>query len=326
MRSTLIFGNGLGMALNPNYFSLKSGLEHVWRNGDVSSPEWKDYIISTLGGVTKQIAPSSEEQLDKLQLAIVATEFLKNIEVDGVEWITPEARKFPEMFRRYIHGVAHYFHKSKCVLPDFFVKELTKHIELTKSHIVTLNYDNLLYDALIRNGVLKGYSGCLIDGFLTSGFNPENLIRRKSSELGWYLHLHGSPLFIDNKKVTDVGREYLRPDSRCHIVLTHFKHKRSIINSSIILSEYWLKFELAMNESDCIMLFGYSGYDDHLNDLVHSKSNEKLIRIVEWLGTSVGGNKIDYYGRKRFWEKKLRTNNFELIRIGSLLNFSDWPT
>lgn len=326
MRSTLIFGNGLGMALNPDYFSLKSGLEHVWRNGDISSPEYKDYIISTLEGVTRHIAPSSEDQLDKLQLAIVATEFLKNIEVNQVEWITPEARKFPEMFRRYIHGVAHYFHKSKCVLPEFFVKELTEHIELTKSHIVTLNYDNLLYDSLIRKKVLKGYSGCFIDGFLASGFKPENLVRRSPSELGWYLHLHGSPLFIDNKKVTDIGREYLRPDSRCHIVLTHFRHKKSVINSSNILSEYWLKFEIAMDESDCIMLFGYSGCDDHLNDLVHSRSNEKLIRIVEWLGVSEENKEIFYYDRIKYWIKKLRTNNFELIHVGDLLKFSSWPT
>jgi hypothetical protein len=317
-RSILITGNGIGLALDQDYFSLQNGLESVWNNTEHLSTEHKELILSAIEGTTAEVPPSSEDQLDKLQVAIVATEFLSDFEVSGTSWISEPAKELPATFRKYIHEVALHYQRSGKELPVKFVESISEFVRTTKSHVVTLNYDNLLYDAFISEKVLNGYSGTLIDGFWSTGFDEEHLDRHNVNRHAWYMHLHGSPLFVENRKVTNVGRDFLDPEEKCHIVLTHVEHKPLIIGSSHILSAYWRRLEKAFEESDQIILFGYSGFDDHLNNRIKLRKDEKELLIVEWDGAGTEA------ARKAFWENKTGFNRFELVRLSNILDFTSW--
>lgn len=318
-RSILIFGNGVGLALDSEYFSLGNGLKSVWNDTRHLSVEHKELILSAIEGTTEDTPPTSEDQLDLLQVAIVATEFLSKFEVGGTSWVSPPAKELPSTFRKYIHEVALHFHRSGYELPDEFLEPLSEYINDTKSHVVTLNYDNLLYDGFRAQGVLDGYSGPLIDGFWTStGFDEEHLDRHNINRHGWYMHLHGSPLFIGNNKVMGAGRDFLDPADESHIVLTHVEHKPLLIGSSHILSSYWRRLEKAFEESDKIILFGYSGLDEHLNERIKLRKEEKELLIVEWSGA---GEKDD---RRRYWERKIGFSRFELVQLNNILEFTVW--
>ena len=137
-RSILITGNGIGLALDQNFFSLQNGLESVWNNTEHLSSDHKDLILSAIEGTTDEIPPSSEDQLDKLQVAIVATEFLSNFEVNGTPWISEPAKELPTTFRKYIHEVALHFQRSGKMLPDSFVEPLAKFIKDSLTYTLRL--------------------------------------------------------------------------------------------------------------------------------------------------------------------------------------------
>jgi hypothetical protein len=318
-RSLLVFGNGMGLALDSNYFSLSNGLLNVWNDTDHLSNEHKELILSAIEGTTEKIPPGSEDQLDQLQVAIIATEFLCNFEIGGTSWVTPQAKELPSTFKKYIHEVALYFHRSDYTLPDEFLEPLSNYIKDTKSHVVTLNYDNLLYDGFKSKSVLDGYDGPLIDGFWAScGFDEKHLDRYNIKRHGWYMHLHGSPLFIGNKKAMGPNRDFLNPEHESHIVLTHVEHKPLIIASSHILSSYWRRLEKAFEESDQIILFGYSGLDKHLNERIKLRKNEKELLVVEWSGNG------DKEVRRLYWEEKVGFSRLELVHLDNILEFTKW--
>jgi len=318
VRSMLIIGNGIGMALNSDCFSLRSGLESVWNSTEHLSREHKLLIQSAIEDTTERVPPHSEEQLDKLQVAIVATEFLSDFKIDGASWVSDPAKELPKTFRKFLHEVALYFHGSGEVLPDDFVNPLSKFINDTKTHVATLNYDNLLYDAFSSSGVLKGYDGPLIDGFWKSGFNEDHLDRYDVSKHGWYMHLHGSPLYIGNKKAMGAYRDFLDPDEDSHIVLCHVEHKPLIIGSSNILSTYWRYLEKAFEETSQLILFGYSGLDTHLNDRIRLRKDNKDLLVVEYSGA---GKHAD---RLTFWKKQTGFSELKLKHMDNILEFNQW--
>lgn len=318
-RSTIITGNGIGLALDAEYFSLHNGLTSVWNDTRHLSREHKKLILSAISGTTEERAPTSEDQLDQLQVAIIATELLSSFEVSGVSWISPQAKDLPSTFKKYVHEVALYFHRSNQSLPDYFLTPISDYIKHTKSHVLTLNYDNLLYDGFKSKGVLNGYTGPLIDGFWAStGFAEDHLDRHNVDRHGWYMHLHGSPLFIGNNKVMGAERDFLDPEEESHIVLTHVVHKPLIIGSSHILSSYWRRVEKAIEESYRIIVFGYSGLDKHLNERIRIRKGEKELTIVEWSGA--GGQEE----RKDYWARQTGFSKFELIRLDNILEFNAW--
>lgn len=226
-RATIIFGNGLGMAIDKEFFDLKNTLKDVWDKSDNVKEAHKKLIRTALPEMLPDSYPVSEDMLDKLQVVIVAAEVLQDFEKDDVAWLNEQSREMPTAFRRFIYEVAFHFQKSTHSLPLKFSKALSNFLKKTSSHIAVLNYDNLLYDALLQTKILNGYSGVLIDGFTNQkGFDPSNLVRNRET-LGWFMHLHGSPLFINNHKETGIGRDFLVPSSECHIVLTHVKQSHS---------------------------------------------------------------------------------------------------
>jgi len=316
MRSIIIFGNGLGMAIDPSYYNLATALSAVWNNTNTLSAQHKSLIQSAIPGTSNLAPPSSESQLDQIHGAISAAKYLQGFGTQNISWLTDHAQQIPEIFRKFIHEVALYFHRSPYKLPENFVANLSQFIHATKSHIATLNYDNLLYDSLLQSQVLKGFSGSLIDGFTnTDGFTNNNLIRFGAK--GWYMHLHGSPLFVGNGKVSGAARAFQGPDCNNHIVLTHVQHKPYYISESPILSRYWELLEEAIDESDRVFLFGYSGDDTHLNKIIQVRP-QKHVFIIEWSGTVLQGNRF------LFWNSKLKHTNYRLFSLLNILDFNDW--
>lgn len=101
-RCTFIFGNGLGRSLDNDYFQLSSGLSHVWNDRKGFTQAQKDLVISAIEGLNAEEYPQSEEQLDKLQVAIVAAGFLRSFETDEVQWLNDHSRDLPVAFRKFI--------------------------------------------------------------------------------------------------------------------------------------------------------------------------------------------------------------------------------
>lgn len=321
-RKTLIFGNGLGMALDHLAFALDRALEQVWDNDEVLTDEQRALIRICLPDDTEFERPSSEDDLDLLQRVLSACDFLDEFEeVAEAHWLSEQGKAFPPAIRRFVHQVAACFHNTGLELPDEFTEPLCGFLHDSKSHVATLNYDPLLYECFLNTGVLEGYNGDLIDGMTNAGFQKDNLYRRNPQNLGWYLHLHGSPLFYDapNGRVRKMPRYRLadRIVESTHLVLTHVRHKQSIIATSSLLTEYWKFLARALKESEEVMLVGYSGYDGHLNSFISRRTNGLNIRIIEWSQAQPGND------RPRYWERKLKAP-VQVEQYDSILEFTDW--
>lgn len=347
--TTFIFGNGLGRAIDP-YFELRRGIKDVWKeSGDWElSKDVKKSIINCLsedGGV-KPTIPSSEDQLITLHEVTNLCRRLRELEPDDPKWLTEKFRKLPEAIDEFIAKVSFHFHRfDSSLLPTEyfdFVNGLSQFIRKQPSHLATLNYDNLLYLPLIENSILDGYNGHLIDGFHSSGFNSKNLVRvgRNRKKLGWYLHLHGSPLFyLDaqgrTKKYSQTFLENsfnLPTPRKRHVVLCHTKDKPQVIADSRLLQSYWRYFSKALKQSNVIYIFGYGGADEHLNKEISSwielqieQENDFFVKIVEWKDPLV--TLVD---RKKFWAEKFSTEEFtaskddiKIKRLENILQF-DW--
>lgn len=316
-RKLIIFGNGLGMALDPNHFSLTKALEEMWEYEGLLTDVQKELIQRCTGS---ENAPEGEDELDDLHLAITSCKTLQRIGSGEVDWLSEYGQEFPEITAKYIHKVATYLHNYEGDLPESFAEPLIQFIKRTKSHVATLNYDKLLYSSFIDYEIVKGYNGFLVDGMVSSGFASENLERKFNRDFGYYLHLHGSPLFMNNgttiKKLT-MGALNLDDDNvGKHIVLTHVKHKPEVIAASYALSTYWDYLRFSLSEVQEVILFGYSGLDEHLNKLL--RPYNKDIKIIEWIGSP--GNEAE---RKRFWKSELGTVP-TLIQLEDITTFTDW--
>lgn len=346
--TTFIFGNGIGRAIDP-YFELHRGIEDVWNEGgDRKLPkDVKKSIIKCLSendGIKPKI-PTSEEELITLHEVTSLCRRLRDLEPDDPKWLTEKFRNLPEAIDEFIAKVAFYFHcYDSALLPAEylnFVSGLSQYIRERPSHLATLNYDNLLYQPLIENGILEGYNGHLIDGFHFSGFNSKNLVRvgRNKKRLGWYLHLHGSPLFYldrngKTKKYSQASLENsFNPLSskKRHVVLCHIKDKPQVIADSRLLQSYWRYFSKALKQSNVIYVFGYGGADEHLNkeisswiELQKEQENEFIIKIVEWKNPS-----MTFVDRKKFWAEKFSTeeitvsiDDIKIKRLPNILQFN----
>ncbi|MNJ23734.1 hypothetical protein D3C77_181270 [compost metagenome] len=322
-RKTLIFGNGLGMALDPKHFSLARALSKVWES-PTHLPREQQRMISRCLDDDDGEAPTSEEELDTLHVVVASCNMLNKIGDQDVHWLTKDGQDFPKAVSKYIHRVATDLHLYDDELPKRFVQPLFDFIRKTKANIATLNYDRLLYGALVDEGLMAGgYSAHLVDGMVSAGFSEDRLERRFGNNFGYYLHLHGSPLFYDNMYgvACKMTRDMLTMSSSTisnHIVLTHVKHKRAVIGASEVLSTYWNYLQRCCHESKEIIVFGYSGCDTHLNAVLAAYARTASIRIVEWAGA--GTQEV----RESYWENLLCTEHFDLIRLDNILDFTDW--
>ncbi len=320
-RKTLIIGNGLGMALDPQHFSLTRALQDIWAHARHVPENQKAMISRCIDNDGR--APEREDQLDTLHLIVAACRTINNIGDHEIHWLTEQGIDFPAAVAEYIYRVASDLHLYDGNLPRDFLTPLFEFLHRTQSNIATLNYDRLLYGALIDEGILAGYGGDLIDGMLDAGFSESNLERRYGNTFGYYLHLHGSPLFYDDNHgvARKLTRDQLTIDSQTisnHIVLDHVKHKRSIIGSSHVLSTYWDYLLTCCHESQEIIVFGYSGLDTHLNEVLAAYAQSRSIRVVEWSGAGTAA------ARELFWGRILKTREFDLDQLDNILTFTGW--
>jgi len=321
-RKIIIFGNGLGMALDHEHFNLTNAIQSIWDNDNILSDDERQYILQCLPGADNR-PPEGEHELDILHVAVTACGFLRDLSGDNVDWLSDEGRDFPITIAKFVHKVATVLHNYDGELPEKFTTPLCDFLRDTNSHVATLNYDKLLYGEMIDRNVLQGYGGALVDGMLNAGFSRDNLERKNGNNFGYYLHLHGSPLFYNDGNATKkkqrneliLASQFIGP----HIVLTHIKHKLSVISSSEVLSTYWDYLDFALSESEEIIVFGCSGEDKHLNQKLklYSRNPEKTTLVVEWRGA---GEDAD---RDRYWKSKLG-DRVELLQLDNILDFTDW--
>ncbi|WP_207886842.1 SIR2 family protein [Pseudomonas sp. 30_B] len=318
-RKAFIFGNGLGMALDPQRFSLRRAMMEVWNSPHLLDENQKNLISQTLGG--DGAIPQDEDQLDTLHQVVTACKTLNKISGRDIHWLSELGQQFPYAVANYLHKVAAHLHLHTETLPEEFSSSLIEYIRRTNSHVATLNYDKLLYDAFLDANILNGFDGSLVDGVTTLGFSPENLERRYQRNFGYYLHLHGSPLYYDEHGVTyKHQRNQLDMHSHNgseHIVLTHVAHKKSVIAASRILSTYWTYLQRALSESTEIYLVGYSGNDSHLNEIISLHGTNKTVKIIEWHGNFTENEKHAY------WNSKLRCQ-FLHYHCDNILEFNHW--
>lgn len=220
----------------------------------------------------------------------------------------------------FLYRTAMQFHQREHALPSDFTAPLASFIHETSSHIATLNYDNLLYQPMIESYVLRGYSGALVDGLINAGFSEDNLVRKFGRDFGYYMHLHGSPLFVDRDDcIVKLRQSELEEGDEVvgsHIVLTHVKHKETLISASPLLSAYWDYLTKALSESEEAVLFGYSGADRHLNLLLRSRA-PAVATVVEWNGAGPLAE------RRIYWRDTLG-RDAEIIQLDNILEFTDW--
>jgi hypothetical protein len=319
-KKLIIFGNGLGMAINPNHFRLDTALQEIWNSQNVLNETQKNLIETCL---KHEGPPSGEDELDLLHQAVVHCRSLNRIAENGENWLTENGQTFPDITAIYFHKVATQLYKYNDGLPDSFITPLVDFIKQTKSHVATLNYDKLLYDAFINNTIFNGYDGYLIDGMVGAGFSSDRLERKHGNGFGYYLHLHGSPLFVNqNGKIVKLPRNELtiyRKEPSQHIVLTHIKHKPFVIGASEVLSTYWNYFQFTISEAEEIILFGYSGNDDHLNILIRPYLKLKKLKVIEWSGAR--NNTLQE--SEQYWKDQLG-HKVEVIRHDKITDFTDW--
>lgn len=319
-RKTLIFGNGLGMALDPRHFSLTNAMADVWAD-PVALPDVQKHLISQCVGGNGAI-PEREDQLDPLHLVISACKTLASINMSqrmDVHWLSQEGQQFPVAVANYIHKVATRLHLYGGELPPAFLAPLIDFVRRTKSHVATLNYDKLLYGAFLDANLMAGYfDTTLVDGMVGGGFSSEALERRYGNNYGYYLHLHGSPLFFDHHGLARKRERHelnpFSPEGSDHIVLTHVRHKRSVIGASTVLSAYWNYLNFCLNESEEIIVFGYSGDDLHLNDVIAAYAQSRRVVVVEWNGAGATEQQ-----RRWFWTQRLKTTNFQHWYLPNIL-------
>lgn len=334
--TTIIIGNGLGRAIDNDYFKLESGLIKA---KEQFTPDQIEII--KLG---KHEMPESELELEAHhKISSSCNELISH----GKDWLTSKGEKFPDLYQEYIYQVAKYFYDydiyknandSDKDIFNTFINKLVEYMAVNTTHIATLNYDKLLYNALVEKKILDGYKdGGLVDGIYTcsTGFSPENLIRYNGKNFGWYLHLHGSPHFKteNNGNVTkctnnQIPNKFNKNGTRHeHIVLASTELKPAIIANSALLDNYFDFFNRAISESDEIIILGYAGKDRHVNLAIKENVNKKRV-IIEIIERKLSNETLSE--RTVFWNEQLgiQSQSDISLKIKSIDNilFYDFKT
>lgn len=338
---TFLIGNGLGKAINPGHFDLKQGMKTGWKN--TRSRKIKSLITKFLC----KAKPTSEKDLEKIQDCFLKLQSIEH-QIKGLpralkNTLENYINKDKEKFYNYLFNVSsHFYHynlettkpeilfKFNCFINNFCSYLIARKTNGDNVHIATLNYDGLLYKSFIdkKDKIFNGYSGCLVDGITNSGFNKNNLQQKMGKTFGWYLHLHGSPLFYSENsrikknnynKSTSAFDTVKYKHGRKHIILCHPKQKYETIQYSEILKEYLEHFKVAISHSDCLVMLGYGGEDSYINEIIKNfLKDEGVVLVIE---RSAEGLHTE---RSIFWKERLCTEKtkFKLVQKESILDFN----
>ncbi|MBX3487620.1 MAG: hypothetical protein KF798_06935 [Candidatus Paracaedibacteraceae bacterium] len=335
---TFIIGNGIGMALDDKYFTLNKGLNVAWK--EIKSRNIKTIIYRSLKSRKKPVTENDLRQVQDYFFKLKAIENLASTLPVKIRKHFGMISKFKDSYFSYLYDVSRYFfnYEPKDGSENYqrykrFIQNFATCIVNSEPivNVVTLNYDALLIRELYRcddHKLFDGYSGYLVDGFLDSGFKKENMERYHGKNFGWYIHLHGSPLFytddrgVIRKRTVSTDRlqrsmfnpagDYKSGDN--HLILCDPTQKLERIQHSELLSSYFECFKEAIIASDVIVLIGYRGEDCHVNDLIKERNGVCKL-VVEWQGTNYAES-----DRMFFWNAVLG-DGVEVRLLDSIFNF-----
>lgn len=327
-KQLLIFGNGLGRSIDNDFYSLTRVLQESWADRNVVDEVQKRLICACLdnGVIENDLqALTEEEQLANLQKVLNACDIIARFEErvqSETGWLNEHGQQFPIAIRRYIHDAASRFHDNEMFLPPAFAASLREFVEHARPHIATLNYDDLLYECFTGTPAFTQHM--LRDGFFGGSFNFGTHQERMDLENeGWFLHLHGSPLFVNrNGQPGKIRRSRLNDfqgNSSTHLVLTNASSKPAVISGSEILSTYWKELRRILDQPLHVTVLGYGGGDLHLNDLLGRTSDRVRIRVV--------CRATDYADPVASWRRTFEPktpNLIDVVAIENLVEFGDW--
>ena len=291
---TFLIGNGINRAVCNESFKLEKGMEKAW--GKVTDDDLRTIIHDTL---ENEIPPKTEEQLEEIQAQIFTIisiqKDLESLHKTIQKKLELPIEKFKKNYFSYLFDMASYFYNlsfSSELKKEKFQKFSTKFSEFIKNHnhahVATLNYDCMLYGEFLDNDILRDdYNQTyLVDGFWKNGFQEEHLELKYGHNFGWYLHLHGSPLYYTDGNIIKKSQrnDELKDniEKRNHIILCSPKQKPELIKHSYLLREYFTFFKRAIQQSEHIIIIGYGGKDEHINKVIKEYANPQTnITIVE---------------------------------------------
>ena len=328
-KKLIIIGNGLGMAIEPEHFNLSKAMERVW-NGDILTREEKT-MLGAIEGVCSQNGPQSEEQLINVQLArdIIPKIFEIVGKTSADKWLTNGALDFPNTRNKYIFHVAKtlFDYDSRINSDESWKKfrdQLISFIKSNKPNIATLNYDGLVYEAILE---IPKSSLYMVDGFIQGSFKSSNYTY---VDRGSYMHLHGTPTFTTEKGSPKKLRRHEIPASDPtvdrHLVLANALQKKEIIGESDLLQQIWQRFETCVKRASEIIFFGYGGEDDHLNRLIMEKAANTPKWVMEWKKSPhimESDNQSTEKKQSDYWAPKLG-EDLKFLALDSILDFTEW--
>jgi hypothetical protein len=302
---------------NANKFTLGKAVERVWRKeGTALTPESKLHIqrLARMQTSSEAAFPNSEEELQYIQRLQRSVFDLSLLEPKATEWVTEEALALHSKINYFLAAVANEFYlEREFDHPKYndWIDCLCTFIKSNKRvHVGLLNYDNLIYQPFATKEIFGRYDqALLVDGFTGRPpiFGSDKMERRFDNHFGWYMHLHGTPMFVTDpraqgsqaiQKIPNYSvkgfLEFLNNSSantpQFHIVLTAQKFKSDVIEGSRILSAYWDRLREALAETNQLVLFGYGGCDSHLNSVIkdwiiykHRSRQDFAIHIVSYI-------------------------------------------
>lgn len=245
--------------------------------------------------------PENEEDLQKIQAQIFKIiniqESTKNLHPLIRKNLEINLQKFKLDYFAYLYEVAKYFYRQDILTNQKFkdfAQRFAEHIKSYKrkgiiTHVATLNYDRLLYKEFLKHKILVNSfkDTFLVDGFTDKlGFDKENLSKKYRNIFGWYIHLHGSPLYYTNLKESRIEKSKINDDlnfnkeTRNHIILCDPKQKYEAIQHAILLRTYFDYFERAIEEADKIVIIGYGGDDVHVNEVIKKFAKKKGALLI----------------------------------------------
>ncbi|WP_146064561.1 hypothetical protein [Thalassococcus halodurans] len=254
--------------------------------------------------------------------------------------------QYQKVIAKYIYNVARTLNCNSEEFQDDlrfrkFIDDLIPFLNDTRSHFATLNYDTLFYSEFNDDQEVDGksyrichrYSSrtCLNDGYRKTGFDEANFDRETGEDFGYYLHLHGSPLIVDRRNAPRKLKRHKvnghDPKSARHIILSDGALKPFLIERSEVLRLYWKMFSKALGEADEVILFGYGGFDDHLNRIIKEKFKGRKF-VIEWSGSKHFSDDSDVLESKEisadnYWRRKLGKRTI-IKRSDNILEFQNW--
>ena len=125
-RKIIIFGNGLGMALDSDYFLLENALKYIWNKDKFLSKTQKELILNCIQ--SKNI-PKDENELEKLHIAVNACNTLNNFSSDNMHWLSDDGKTF-ELLGVVKNTVSQ--HNTGAIIKDFVVDNINKPIRFLR--------------------------------------------------------------------------------------------------------------------------------------------------------------------------------------------------